>query len=111
MDKIKVQEIKDDAIISIKVNKAFYMMCKASLFTLFKDIHDLKEDPETFVKNVASKPYAELGDKERIFHTITLLVSEIEKQALEGNYIIEKEVSKEDITKDADANVEKSNED
>ena len=102
MDKIKVQEIKDDAIISVKVNKAFYMMCKASLFTLFKDIHDLKEDPETFVKNVSSKPYGELGDKERVFHTITLLVSEIEKQVLEGNHYIEKEISKDDIDLNGD---------
>ena len=35
---IKVKEIKDDAIIDIKVNKAYYLMVKATSLYLFKQM-------------------------------------------------------------------------
>lgn len=37
---IKVKEIKDDAIISISVNKNYYLMTKALSFMLIKQMHE-----------------------------------------------------------------------
>jgi hypothetical protein len=93
MESLQVQEIKDGAIINIKVNKTFYMMCKASLYTLFKETYDIKNgNPETFIKNIVSNPYEKLDEKERIFHTFTLLIAEIEAQAKSQGFLQEKEV-------------------
>ena len=35
---IKVKELKDDAILNIKVNKSFYLMAKAASFTILQNI-------------------------------------------------------------------------
>ena len=37
MAKITVKEIKDDALVSVQVNKSFYFMVKSVLFYLFKE--------------------------------------------------------------------------
>jgi hypothetical protein len=92
MESIKVQEIKDGAIIDIKVNKTFYMMCKASLYTLFKENYDIKNgNPETFIKNIVSQPYDKLNEKQRLFHTFTLLIGEIETQAKAQGLLLDKD--------------------
>ena len=92
MESIKVQEIKDGAIIDIKVNKTFYMMCKASLYTLFKENYDIKNgNPETFIKNIVSQPYDKLNEKQRLFHTFTLLIGEIETQAKAQGLFLDKD--------------------
>jgi|TARA_R110000772_G_scaffold195891_1_gene306621 hypothetical protein len=92
MESVKVQEIKDGAIIDIKVNKTFYMMCKASLYTLFKENYDIKNgNPETFIKNIVSQPYDKLNEKERLFHTFTLLIGEIETQAKAQDLLLDKD--------------------
>lgn len=92
MESIKVQEIKDGAIINIKVNKTFYMMCKTSLYTLFKENYDIKNgNPETFIKNIVSQPYDKLNEKERLFHTFTLLIGEIETQAKAQDLLLDKD--------------------
>ena len=110
MENIKVKEIKDDAVINIKVNKTFYMMCKSALLIIFKEVHTSKQSTEKFMESILKTPYPELGEKERIFHTLTMLIGEIEKQAKENDLIIDKEIDVEALKKEADE-IEKSNED
>jgi hypothetical protein len=107
----KVKELKDDAILNVKVNKTFYMMVKSALITSFKDINtSSKANAEDFIKNLTSKAYLNLNDKERTFYTLTLLIGEIEKQALENNMFIEKDIDSKSL-KDSLDNLTKSNED
>lgn len=94
---IKVKEIKDDAIIDIKVNKAFYLMTKNLLYTLFLQIQEF-ENSEELIKEVAEKPYAELNELQKGFHTLTLLLAEIERQATENNMFEEKEIDPKSMT-------------
>lgn len=76
---VKVKEIKDNALIDIKVNKNFYLMSKDALYTIFK--HLLKNESEKEnLQNILTKQFNELSDFERAFYTMTLLTSEIEKQ-------------------------------
>lgn len=80
---VKVKEIKDDALMNIKVNKNFYLMSKDTLYTIFK--HLLKNESEQEnLQNILTKDFNKLSDFERAFYTVTLLVSEIEKQ-VQGN--------------------------
>lgn len=88
---IKVQELKDDAIIDIKVNKAYYLMVKALSFKLVKEMFDKNPDPQ-YLKEVMSKKYEEMDDLQRCFHTTTLLLAEIETQSKAQNQTQEKEV-------------------
>ena len=98
---IKVKELNDDAILDIKVNKSFYMMVKASLFVIFKELQD--ENPDKTVnilKSIMDQKYTDLDDKQRVFYTLTLIVAEIERQAQLNNLTIEKEITEEDLKKD-----------
>lgn len=88
---IKVKEIKDDAVVSIKVNKSFYMMTKAVSFQLYQQINT-KKNAEEYLKEIMTKPYAELDDLQRSFYTIALLLAEIENQIKAENLYTEKEV-------------------
>ena len=93
MENKKIKEMKDDAILDIKVNKSFYLMSKAALMTLLMDIKDESEkDFQKFIKSIVSKEYKDMNDKEKAFYTLTLLVGEIEKQAQETNNLEEKEI-------------------
>lgn len=77
---IKMKELKDDAVLEIKVNKAYYNMLKAALLYVF----NLEEDPvkrQESIKNSMSKEYGDLTDYERTFRTITLAIAEIENVA------------------------------
>lgn len=76
---ITVKEIKDSALIDIKVNKNFYLMSKDSLYTIFKYLLKNESEQEN-LQNILTKDFNKLSDFERAFYTITLLVSEIEKQ-------------------------------
>lgn len=88
---IKVKEIKDDAVIDIKVNKSFYLMSKNLLYFLFLQIQE-SENSEQLIKEVAEKPYAELNELQKGFHTVTLLLAEIERISTENNLFEEKEI-------------------
>lgn len=88
---IKVKEIQDDAIVSIKVNKGFYMMTKALSFQLYQQINT-KKNAEEYLKEVMTKPYVELDDLQRSFYTVALLLAEIENQIKAENLYTEKEV-------------------
>ncbi len=103
----KVKELKDDAMMNIVVNKTFYMMVKSSLLTIFKDFNTASKDS---IKNITSKPYVDLNDKERIFYTLTLLIGEIEKQALNNNMFIEKDIDAAALKKSLEE-INKPNED
>ena len=111
MENKKVKELKDDVILDVKVNKTYYMMVKAALFTLLNDVYTVeKGNPDEFVQAILKKKYEELNDKERAFYTLTLLVGEIEKQAIENNAFIEKEIDVEKLKADL-KKAEESNED
>jgi hypothetical protein len=88
---INVKEIKNDAIISIKVNKNFYMMSKALSFYLYQRINE-QPDNENYLKDIMSKTYEELDDLQKSFYTVALLLAEIEKNAKELNLYDEKEI-------------------
>jgi len=98
MEAKKVKEMKDDAMLDIKVNKTYYQMAKAALLTILQDVYTKdKGEVDAFVKNLISKEYKDQTDKERVFYTLTLLVGEIEKQAVEKNAYIEKEIDPEKL--------------
>jgi len=77
---IKVNELKDDAIVKIPVSKGYYMMVKALAYNLV-DKMIKSEKSEEYLKDVGNKPYAELDEDQRSLHTVTLLVAEIEAQS------------------------------
>jgi hypothetical protein len=86
---VNVKEIKEDALMDIKVNKNFYLMVKDSLYTVFKIISSNPEGPDK-LESIITKPFQDLTDLERAFYTLTLLVSEIEKNMKEQNLFTEK---------------------
>tara|TARA_R110000822_G_scaffold177989_2_gene317954 strand:- start:60 stop:401 length:342 start_codon:yes stop_codon:yes gene_type:complete len=112
MESQRVKELKDDAVVDIQINKTFYQMCKASLYVIFKELFVNSSDPDAFVKEILTKQYIDMTDKERIFYSLTLLIGEVEKQAETNDLFIEKEISveelKEALSKAVEA--EKSNE-
>lgn len=88
---IKVKELKDDIILDVKVNKAYYMMLKSTLFYLFQQQSDeaLREES---LKRIMTGKYEDMNDLERSFYTITIMLAEIEKVAKEKDAYDEKEV-------------------
>ena len=90
---IKVKELKDDALIDIKVNKAFYLMLKATLYYLFQDKGDNISEREESLKNIMEKDYVDLNEYERSFQTITRIIGEIEKVANDTDMYEEKEIA------------------
>jgi hypothetical protein len=86
-----VKELKDDAIVEIKVNKSFYLMTKALSYFLFQTIKDDNEREESLKKIMTGK-YEDMNDFERSFYTVTLLLAEIEKQAQDNKLYDEKEI-------------------
>ena len=87
---LKVKEMKDDALVEIKVNKSYYQMAKALSFYLFNQIQ--AEDKAAYLKEMLSKEYTEMDDLQRSFYTLTLLLAEIEQQAKAKDLFEEKEV-------------------
>ena len=100
-ESVKVKELQDDAILDIKVNKSFYMMVKASLVVIFKELQEQNtEKTEDILKAVMNQNYTDLNDKQRVFYTLTLIVAEMERQAQLNNLTVEKEISEEMLKKD-----------
>ena len=96
----KVKEIKDNAIIEIKINKVFYLMLKKTLMYIFKQELDNEKITE-LIKKVTDKnsdndPHTE---QEFAFKTIFLLLAEIEAQADKTNQFEEKDI--DDVLKSA----------
>lgn len=88
---VTVKELKDDAIVEIKVNKGYYLMTKALSYFLFQTITDDAEREESLKKIMTGK-YEDMNDFERSFYTVTLLLAEIERSAKDQNQYIEKEI-------------------
>jgi len=96
----KVKEIKDNAIIEIKINKVFYLMLKKTLMYIFKQELDNEKITE-LIKKVTDKnsdndPHTE---QEFAFKTVFLLLAEIEAQADKTNQFEEKDI--DDVIKSA----------
>lgn len=89
---IKVKELKDDALIDIKVNKAFYLMSKNASYYLFSQLPEKDEEREKALKKIMEGKYEDLNELERSFYTLTLLLAEIETQAKNNNLYDEKEI-------------------
>ena len=87
---IKVKEIKDDAIINIKVNKAYYLMVKTTSLYLFKQMPE--ENREQYLKDSLTKEYKDLDEVQRSFRTVALMLTEIEQSATDQKLFEEKEV-------------------
>jgi len=88
---IKVKELKDDAIVSIQVNKNYYLMMKSVLFYLFIQREDTAEK-EAAINKVMTGKFEDMDEWERAFHTVTLFLAEVEKQATNNNLYDEKEI-------------------
>jgi len=93
---IKVKEMKEDALVDVKVNKAFYLMSKNVSFYLFSQMPEKEEEREAALKKIMEGEYKDLNDLERSFYTITLLLAEIEQQAKNNNLYEEKEILEPD---------------
>jgi hypothetical protein len=90
---IKVKELKDDALLSIDVNKSFYLMAKNTLYYLFTQIQsENPEGVEKALETIKAGDYSKMNAVEQAFFTNTLLVSEIERVSIEKNLFDEKEV-------------------
>jgi hypothetical protein len=87
---VKVKEMKDDAIVNIKVNKGYYQMVKALSFYLFTQ--HTGDNKEVYFKEAVQKNYADLDDLQKSFYTVALLLGEIEKEAIAEKMIEEKEI-------------------
>jgi hypothetical protein len=88
---IKVKEIKDGAVVSIKVNKSFYMMTKALSFYLYQNIGKENKNDE-YIKDIMTKSYADMDDLQKSFYTVTLLLAEMESQFKTDNMYVEKDI-------------------
>jgi hypothetical protein len=88
---IKAKELKDDAILDIKVNKSYYLMAKAASFTILQQMNVVEKGEEYF-KSIMTQKYEDLDDLQRAFYTIILLLAEIEKRATDENLYNEKEI-------------------
>lgn len=79
----KVREIKDDAIIEIKLNKNFYNMLKGVMLYILKidaDEAKIKDMVDKIInRDTDDKPHTE---QEAAFKTMFLLIAEIENQAV-----------------------------
>lgn len=96
MSTVKVKELKDDVIVNVPVNKSYYLMVKAVLYDLFSKLIEKGANEES-IQGMLKKEYNELTQDERSFYTVTLLLAEIEKQAIENNLFEEKEFDAEKV--------------
>ena len=85
-----VKQIKEDAILNIKVNKTYYLMAKHLSLHIFNEINE--NERLKIADNIKNKKYEDMSDTEKAFYTTALLLSEIEKQAKETNNLEEKEI-------------------
>ena len=90
---ITVKELKDDALLSVQVNKAYYFMLKNTLFYLFNQIQSQgKEEADKSIETIKSADYAKMTQVEQSFYTVTLMISEVERISIEQNLFEEKDV-------------------
>jgi len=87
---VKFKELKDDVVVNIKVNKNYYLMVKALSYYIFKQFP--KDTIEEDLKSTMTQKYEDLNELQRNFYTVTLLLAEIEREAVKNGDFIEKEV-------------------
>lgn len=92
---LKVKELKDDALVQIQVNKNYYLMMKSVLFYIFTQKEN-GADKDAALKKIMEGKFEDMDDWERAFHTITLFLAEVEKQATANNLYNEKEILEPD---------------
>lgn len=88
---IKVNEINENAVVSIQVNKSFYMMTKALSFHLYQNIGKENQTDE-YLKEIMTKSYVDLDDLQKSFYTVALLLAEMESQFKTEKLFTEKEI-------------------
>jgi hypothetical protein len=88
---IKVKELKDDALLDIKVNKSFYLMVKSASFHVLQSMN-IQEKGDEYFKEIMNKKYEDLDSAQRTFYTIVLILAEIERQATQQKLYEEKEI-------------------
>jgi translation initiation factor 2B subunit (eIF-2B alpha/beta/delta family) len=101
MSENKLKELKNDAILDIKVNKAYYFMVKLELFKVLDAyIQKHSEDKAKELANIVSKKYEELDEEQKTIFVLSLLLAEIERVAEQNNLF--ELVDPEDIIPDLD---------
>jgi translation initiation factor 2B subunit (eIF-2B alpha/beta/delta family) len=86
MSENKLKELKNDAILDIKINKAYYFMVKLELFKVLDAyIQKHSEDKAKELTNIVSKKYEELDEEQKTIFVFSLLLAEIERVAEENN--------------------------
>jgi len=95
MDKIKIQQIKPDALVNIQISASFLTRCQYLLLKLAEDTgpEELKKLFEKFANT--QEPAADQNE-ETIF-ILTALIGEVEKAALAQGFVETKEYSKEEV--------------
>jgi hypothetical protein len=90
---IKVKELKDDALLSVQVNKSYYYMLKNSLYYLLTKIQESGEkETANSLENIKKADYSAMSPVEQAFFTTTLMIAEIEKISIEQKLFDEKEI-------------------
>lgn len=85
----KVKQIKDDAIVTIQVNKIFYKMVKDLSGFLISGM-ELKTASD--LQSIMKKDFDKMTDPEKGVYTLTLLLAEIEVQADKQDKLEETEI-------------------
>lgn len=88
---IKVKELKDDALVEIQVNKNYYLMVKSVLLYLFSTLEESADKNKSLEKVMTGK-FEDMNEWEKAFHTLTLFLAEVERQATTKNLYEEKEI-------------------
>ena len=90
---IKVKELKDDALLSVQVNKSYYYMLKNSLYYLLTKIQESGEkETAKSLETIKKAEYSAMSPVEQAFFTTTLMIAEIEKISIEQKLFDEKEI-------------------
>jgi len=89
---IKIKELKDDAILEIKLNKNFYLMLKQAMFYIFQQETDVKEKEELIKKVLSKDTNIQLNEHQAAFRTLMILLAEIERVAIAEDKMIEREM-------------------
>jgi len=88
---VKVKQLKDDAIVDVKVNKSYYFMVKEALHFLFNAVTDEEQRTKAFM-NLPEIPYENMQPVQRAFFTLSLMIAEIERVAKENDLFEEKDI-------------------
>jgi hypothetical protein len=89
---VKIKELKDDAIIDVKVNKNFYLMLKHAMFYIFQQQTDVAKKEELIKKVLSKDTKVEFTDHESAFRTLMIILAEIERVAIAEDKMVEREM-------------------